>query len=706
MRVSHVVAVLFCLCVWGAASVHAAEESKAVEDYKSLYGRDEARVRQTRDPADDIELAGRLLAAAEKAQDQPALAAVLSEKAFDLSSEHAAGHETALAAVDCLESVAPQRAEDCAERRAAVWQNRYDAAPRNDREGPGEELIDALLATVDACLSVGDAADAEKACQRAAGIARAVGSGRREAVTARLQDLRAASRDAHDVENLKGLLENSPDNVAAREKLVRLLLYFGRAAEAPKYLEGVKDAALLKYIPAAAKPLEEAPELACLELGEWFRLLGEDAPKYARVPLYQRALAYLERFLGLHSDEDALRTRAVLARDKVEAALEALGRSRWIDLLEYIDPSRDTVMGEWRRQGDGLAIVKKKTYARILVPVSPTGSYEFKGTFVRTSGDECVSVWLPVLEKGVLLGLSHGHGNSCVLHTPLAEVLKPGTLENGREYTLHVIVLVEGKQVKFSSTLDGKPLLAGEATLSDLQPNEKHALPEPGCFGLCVFDSTCVWLSARVKMRSGRLKTVRPKPKGDILKPGKWHDVLALVDVEKDSVLGGWRRQGAALALPSDVGGRCVVPVIPAGSYELQVVFRRTAFRGPVGFVLPVGPAAVAVVLGERKGEAHELLGVDARKGTGVAVSKPGNLAGGHNQLHARVTLSSDGVDIAVVLNRKPIIRWRGPRAALAVPTAWDVGVPGAVGMGTRGAHAEFSQAQLRVLSGQAVLMR
>ena len=66
-------------------------------------------------------------------------------------------------------------------------------------------------------------------------------------------------------------------------------------------------------MPAAAKPLAEAPEFACLELGEWYRSLGESAPTSAKPAMYARAQAYYGRFLETHTGADLDRTEAKAA---------------------------------------------------------------------------------------------------------------------------------------------------------------------------------------------------------------------------------------------------------------------------------------------------------------------------------------------------------------------------------------------------------
>jgi formylglycine-generating enzyme required for sulfatase activity len=79
-------------------------------------------------------------------------------------------------------------------------------------------------------------------------------------------------------------------------------------------------------VPAATKPLEEAPELACNELGDWYRALaGQATAPTIKGAMLQRAKAYYERFLELHKADDLARTGASLMMKKIDDALAKLG---------------------------------------------------------------------------------------------------------------------------------------------------------------------------------------------------------------------------------------------------------------------------------------------------------------------------------------------------------------------------------------------
>ena len=714
-----------------AASLRAAEADKAAEVFESLYGAKVKAVKATRDAGDDIELAARLLAAAKEAANQPGFLAVLCEKAADLAGGHPDGYETAVEATDFLAAQVPDRAAACAERVVRIRQNQFEKSRGDERLGAGEALLDALVPLVDAKEAAGEYFEAAAVCRRAQTVARAVKSDRGEEIEARQKQLAEVLRTVREIAGVETLIQRNPENTPAREKLVRLYLVdLDDPAEAAKHLEGVKDKSLRKYVPAAAKGVEAAPELACMELGEWYRGLGEVAAPGAQAAMYARAEAYYERFLTLHTPDDLQRTQATLALKEVQAALEKLGgpppaksaRGRWIDLLPLVDPAKDAVKGNWKRQGSALAIISPTEDGRITMPVVPEGSYELQVKFVRTSSDRDVIVILPVGSARVVLALSHAHGRESGLKMINGKgpqdnktAVRPGTLVNGREYALHVTVLPKGDQARIAVRLDGKPYIAWSGSQSALSLPSSWALPKSRCVGLGGWESTVVFRSARLKMLSGQARLLRPAEKatpataGETVKPGRWVDLLALADPAKDAVKGDWKRQDSALAILSPTAAGCIaVPIAPQGSYELQVKFVRTSGDDLIAVFLPVGAARVTLVMSHGHGRRSGLTRIN---GKGVednqTAATPGTLVNGREYaVHVTVLPKGDQARIAVRLDGKPYINWRGPQSALSVHSDWDLREPGCLGLGAWQAPVVFRSVRLKMLSGQARLLR
>ena len=501
-------------------TVRAGETDKAAQAFESVYGADLKRVKGTAATGDDLELAGRLLAAAKRTTDQPAFLAILCERACDLSSRHPDGVSTAVEAMQFLAAHVPDKAAACAERIVGIRQKQFDRIRGPDRSAAGEALVDALLALIDVKVQSGAEADATVLYRKALATARAIESVRQDEIEMQQTRLAEAMKTAREIADAKAMLKTNPRNHAARQTLVRLhLVNLDDPVEAATYLEGVTDETLRKYVPAAARPVEAAPELACLELGKWYQTLAETAPAGAKGPMLVRAEAYYERFLELHTTKDLDRTAATLALEQIQAAREKLagaagGSGRWVDLLKHIDPAKDAVAGKWRIQGAALESLPSP-YARFTVPIAPEGSYDLTVQFLRATGDGPILLNVPTGSSTtqVVLDAKGGYyglltiGDNALREN--ATTLRLGAFENGRPHTVAVKVGLDGNQVAVRTVMDGRTLFNWKGPQSALSASGPFALPNRKTLGLCTYGSHVIFRSVRLRMLSGRMKRLR-----------------------------------------------------------------------------------------------------------------------------------------------------------------------------------------------------
>ncbi len=538
-RTRGLIRVLCAALAVSAMPLRAAGTDEATETFNALYGTDLKRVRETGDARDDVELAARLLAAAKKATDQPLFLTVLCEKACDLAVSHPTGYGTALAAMDLLARTVPDKAAACAARTFEIREMQYQTAQGDEKRVAGELLLNALLPVIEAKEKAGDLAEAAALYRKAKTIAAATGSPRADEIESRAARLAWRMKLERRVRDVKALLERDPKNVSAREGLVRLLVIeCDDPAEAGKVLDGCEDKDLLKYVPAAAKPVEAAPEFACLELGEWYRGLVEKAPKHAKAAMYARAKAYLERFLTLHTPKDLNRTRGQVALEKVkeaESELAAAGRpakpatpakpaesgiikpGQWMDLLPLVDPEKDVVKGKWTRRGGGLAVTSRTDGQRTVIPVAVTGSYELEVVLVRTEGKDNVAILIPVGTGKVAVSLNAWYKKArleCVHGKPdNATEVEVGALENGRPYTVRISVLAQGNNARVDVSLNGKQVIQWQGPQSALSPPGAWQLPVRRCLGLGTWGSAVAFRRVRLRMLSGEARLLRPVEK-------------------------------------------------------------------------------------------------------------------------------------------------------------------------------------------------
>ena len=311
------------ILLFSAAPLWAEE---AADAFNKLYGEELNRVAATPSPADDIALAKQLLQDATKIGKQPELLAVLCEKAYELAAKDASGHPTAKAALDLLAEKVPQKKTECLQKGAALYQKQYATAHGDAKTKAGEKVITALSTLAEAEAAELDVDDAAASLRQAIAIATAIKSANKAILQSQLDNLLPQQKIEKQIAALKAKLDADPKDEASRKEIVRLcLVEMDNPAEAAKFVNDSLDEPTRKYVPAAAKPLEEAPEAACKDLGEWYRGLADQASAPAgKGAMLRRAQGYYQRFLDIHKAEDVARGAATLTLKKIEDALAKL----------------------------------------------------------------------------------------------------------------------------------------------------------------------------------------------------------------------------------------------------------------------------------------------------------------------------------------------------------------------------------------------
>jgi hypothetical protein len=388
----------------------------------------------------------------------------------------------------------------------------------------------------------------------------------------------------------------------------------------------------------------------------------------------------------------------------------------WVDLLAMIDPARDAVKGAWERRGSSVEQTSTDEHARLMIPAVVSGGYELQVTFVRASGNEHVVFMLPVGSRQVELSLGTASGKAMFYSVEGGTVGVPCVVENGREYDLHVQVVLEGEKASLDVFLDGSPLLAWEGPQSALALGEWWQLPTPTCLGLGANKCHLVFKRVRLSMTSGKpvplhgsAKTgaagadaaagAAKKPPDLPLVPAEsWIDVLALADPKRDAVMGTWERRAAGLALTQPVGAdRLMIPIAPQGNYVLQVKFVRLSGNETVFFALPVASGQAALSLSSWGGGAFLLVDREIR---------PGRLENGREyEVEIKVMIEDDKATIDVTLEGKPLIAWKGLLSSLTYPSDWRLPQQGCIGLGGWQVPLVFKSARLRMLSGKAKVL-
>jgi formylglycine-generating enzyme required for sulfatase activity len=300
---------------------------EAADTFNKLYGDDLKRVAATPSPADDVALARQLLEAAGKVTNHKDFLTLLCEKACELAIKDPTGQPTAKAAADLLAANVPEKKVESLQKMAAMYQHAYTAARADARAKTGEALIEALKVLANAQVAAEDADGAGATLKQALAVATTIKSESKAAIQAQLAGLASRQQVEKQIAALKAKLDANPKDAASRKELVRLyLVEMDNPAEAAKFIDEGLDDATRKYVLAAAKPVADAPEAACTELGDWYKGLADQAATHAsKGAMLRRAQAYYQRFLVLHTATDLGRTAATLTLKKIDDALAKFG---------------------------------------------------------------------------------------------------------------------------------------------------------------------------------------------------------------------------------------------------------------------------------------------------------------------------------------------------------------------------------------------
>jgi hypothetical protein len=496
----------------------ASDADKAQEVFESLYGPDVKKIQASHDGAGAAVLAARLLEAAKTADSSPALQVLLCQKAAELGSMDPKGYDTAEAAADLLVEKSPGNESLAREMIIQLHQRRYEISRPADKAEAAQVLLDDLLTLASAKAQAGDTDEALKRLKQAQAVLAGFRSPLPENLTAQAKRVADLSKTMGRVQVLKGLLGPDAAGKTAREELVRLLfLDLDSPAEAAKYLDESSDPQMRKYLPALARKVDETPELACLEIGDWLRGLAGSPTGAGKAGPLRRAIAYYERFLSLHSATDLDRTKATLALGKLQADLDKLGDpglGLWIDLLKNLTPPKSAVLdGTWQQTEAGWTGVGGLRGGKIQVPLVPQGNYELDIRFVKT-GKNGLWLHLPVpdtTKAACMLALGGWLNTASAIEminatggnkNPSSVKL---SLEDKHPYRLQVKVVLSGEQVTIAAALDGRTVVQWSGPPSALSVYSSWAIPQPKCIGLAAGASTSVtYSSARLRMTSGK----------------------------------------------------------------------------------------------------------------------------------------------------------------------------------------------------------
>ena len=715
------------------------------QQFEEKYGPQFRKVMASRPTEDDVAMAGELLAVARLTRDNNPLVVEMCENAFVLGMRDAAGHDSAIDAMELLAVVMPDKAAAARDKVVAFLRRILATAKGEERSPIAQRLITLFARQADALAAASDFGGAAKLYGQAIKLAED------EKITD-IAPLKAKFDVTSSREKLELRLEaanvklaSDPTSAAVNAELLQIYLVdLDNPTQASRYLAHGGNETAKKLLPLAAAGITETLTAAqCMEIGEWYELLSLEAPTAARPALNKRSRAFYEQFLLLPEADRLQQVKAALAIKRLRDAtaklnpdeaktLATVNDEGWADQLLGIEPVRYRVSGRWRRSDTGLHVNAASDPARLMLPGGVRDSYEMTAKFTRTLGDGPVVFILPVGERAVRLVLSGWAGKASGLYSIGEEKVEaetgvrrntstvvPGTLVNEQEHTLAVRTVLKGNDVTFAIDLNGERYIDWTGPQSELRVEPEWSLRETYAFGVGAMNASVQFGAVKVRALRGDVALL-PKPltlaeRGVVTPSDGFVDLMEIWDGSKDVYEGAWVRELDSLLvdrLKKATQARTRLPVLPDGNYTVRTRFTcvesRKGLGGPV-LSLPVKEtrAVIAMGLGHR-GNLAGLALIGGKDAINNDTTTPGDVfeVGKQHTLEARVAFIEETVRIEADFDGKKLIRWEGPRSSITPPADWAFGDGKSPGIGMHIAEFSFESIEMRMDSGTAPLVR
>ncbi len=192
------------------------------------------------------------------------------------------------------------------------------------------------------------------------------------------------------------------------------------------------------------------------------------------------------------------------------------------------------------------------------------------------------------------------------------------------------------------------------------------------------------------------------QPTYPISSKGEWVDLVNMVKVPDDVVLGSWSLSNHVLSCQASPDATCRFPVVVRGSYELEYTFVRKVGSEALFIYIPVERSGCTLVLSGWNGDVHALNRVDGKDGRDLdvatgAVFRPGVLPNSfiHN-LRVLVTQGNGLAEVIAVLDGIQIVNWRGNSTSLMPFGPSNLNCPEALGVGAHQSIVDFGMLRFR----------
>ena len=361
--------------------------------------------------------------------------------------------------------------------------------------------------------------------------------------------------------------------------------------------------------------------------------------------------------------------------------MSPLSESASVNLLPLIDVRRDAIKGAWERDGETLRSTAGEG-TRIELPIDAPEEYDLTIVARRETGNDCIAAGLPIGGRQVAvwidgfpdLGYRTGFDQldrQMVEKSPAS--LRDPMLKTGASST----IVYQVRRDRVSVQLDGRKLLDFQGNLERLteSPVWQPRNPRRPLIGTSL-SRYAITRAVLTPVPSARLQ-IKPAA-------GTPVDLLPLIDPSRDSIRGKWSVEQGRLRCDEMMwAARIVVPYLPPEEYDLNLEVERVAGGDALFMGLTGGGTQFVHVLDGYTTNGGPLSGfevLDRDRAIDNESRRNGRVFTTGKKSSVRYTVRKGAV--AVHVDGKEILNWRGAMERLAVRDDYSVGRPDVLFLG------------------------
>jgi len=447
----------------------AARQKEAEKLVKELFKEPYAK----KAPADRQALAALLLQQAVKTADDPAAAWVLCRESQDISAQ--LGHIRGT--IKAIETAALLFDIDA----FALKQTALTAAAKTVKTPvDSADLAAALLELTDELIAADQYEAADKATALAVQAAKKSNEmGLLVRATTRAKEVSEAKSRYLAMKNVLQTLAKNPEDPAANNEMGQFLCFVkGSWDLGLRFLAKGSDATMKGLAEKELAMSGKAADQVALADGWWELMEKEKSPLRKSQMLARAGALYELAYLGATG-----LTRTKVEKRLAEADAANTGPNAPVNLLRLIDPTKDTVSGQWRLE-NGALLSSAGNAHRLMIPYQPPEEYDVTMVVSRRTGTDNISMGLVFGGAQFNLSIDAHSGQGGVSLIELIEgvttvqsnpAMARGLFVTGSEP--HAIVYSVRKD-RISAAVNGRTVLSWEPAGRRLLPPTIWKLPD------------------------------------------------------------------------------------------------------------------------------------------------------------------------------------------------------------------------------------